>query len=128
MPINQNAPFDGAEYDYDFNSRITGGEFTDEDAENEISLRPHTLDEYVGQEKVKKNLRVFLEACRQRGDSLDHVLLHGPPGLGKTTLSCIIASELGVNLKITSGPSIEKVGDLAALLIAEIRKLTHTEV
>ena len=118
MPINQNAPYDGADNGYDFESRITGGEFTEEDAENEISLRPRTLDEYVGQEKVKQNLRVFLEACRQRGDSLDHVLLHGPPGLGKTTLSCIIASELGVNLKITSGPAIEKIGDLAALLTA----------
>jgi len=115
MPINQNAPYDG-DAGYEFTPRMTGGEYSEEDAENEITLRPRTLDEYVGQETVKKNLRVFLNACLQRGDSLDHVLLHGPPGLGKTTLSCIIASELGVNLRITSGPAIEKPGDLAGLL------------
>lgn len=113
MPINQNAPFDA---EYDFESRITGGEYITEDSVNEVSLRPQTLDEYVGQEKVKANLSVFIKAAKIRGDSLDHVLLHGPPGLGKTTLSCIIAKELGVNLKITSGPAIEKTGDLAALL------------
>ncbi|MDD6300233.1 MAG: Holliday junction branch migration DNA helicase RuvB [Ruminococcus sp.] len=95
---------------------MTGGDFTEEDGENELSLRPKTLDEYVGQEKVKENLSVFINAAKIRGDALDHVLLHGPPGLGKTTLSCIIASELGVNLKITSGPAIEKAGDLASLL------------
>jgi len=115
MPINQTVP-SGDDYDFDFENRITGGELTSEDGENELSLRPRTLDEYVGQEKVKENLSVFINAAKIRGDALDHVLLHGPPGLGKTTLSCIIASELGVNLKITSGPAIEKAGDLASLL------------
>ena len=114
MPINQTVP--SGDYEFDFESRITGGDFTEEDGENELSLRPKTLDEYVGQEKVKENLSVFINAAKIRGDALDHVLLHGPPGLGKTTLSCIIASELGVNLKITSGPAIEKAGDLASLL------------
>ncbi len=114
MPINQTIP--SGDYEFDFESRITGGELTAEDGENELSLRPKTLDEYVGQEKVKENLSVFINAAKIRGDALDHVLLHGPPGLGKTTLSCIIASELGVNLKITSGPAIEKAGDLASLL------------
>lgn len=114
MPINQTVP--SGDYELDFESRITGGDFTEEDGENELSLRPKTLDEYVGQEKVKENLSVFINAAKIRGDALDHVLLHGPPGLGKTTLSCIIASELGVNLKITSGPAIEKAGDLASLL------------
>ncbi|MGI5972013.1 MAG: Holliday junction branch migration DNA helicase RuvB, partial [Oscillospiraceae bacterium] len=84
--------------------------------ENEVTLRPRTLNEYIGQEKVKENLSVFIEAARRRGDSLDHVLLHGPPGLGKTTLAGIIANEMGANLRITSGPAIEKPGDLAALL------------
>lgn len=79
-------------------------------------LRPRSLNEYVGQEKAKENLKVFIEAAKIRGESLDHVLLYGPPGLGKTTLSMIIASELGVNIKITSGPAIERPGDLAALL------------
>ncbi len=84
--------------------------------ENEYSLRPKTLSEYIGQEKAKGNLSVFIEAARMRGEPLDHVLLHGPPGLGKTTLSGIIANEMGVNIRITSGPAIEKPGDLAALL------------
>jgi len=82
----------------------------------EGSLRPQTLREYIGQEKVKNNLRVFIEAAKLRGESLDHVLLHGPPGLGKTTLAGVIANEMGVNLRITSGPTIEKAGDLVALL------------
>lgn len=114
MPINSKIPDYGE--DFDFESRITASEYTPEDAENELSLRPKTLSEYVGQKKVKENLSVFIKAAAARGDSLDHVLLHGPPGLGKTTLSCIVASELGVNLKVTSGPAIEKAGDLAALL------------
>ncbi|HPE15720.1 MAG TPA: Holliday junction branch migration DNA helicase RuvB [Oscillospiraceae bacterium] len=84
--------------------------------ENEYSLRPRTLAEYIGQEKAKENLSVFIEAARGRGEPLDHVLLHGPPGLGKTTLAGIIANEMGVNIRITSGPAIEKAGDLAALL------------
>ncbi len=84
--------------------------------EGELSLRPRTLTEYIGQEKAKGNLSVFIEAAKMRGEPLDHVLLHGPPGLGKTTLSGIIANEMGVNIRITSGPAIEKPGDLAALL------------
>ena len=84
--------------------------------ENEGSLRPKTLREYIGQEKAKGNLEVFIQAARMRGEPLDHVLLHGPPGRGKTTLSGIIANEMGVNIRITSGPAIEKPGDLAALL------------
>ena len=83
---------------------------------NENSLRPHTLREYIGQERAKQNLSIFIEAARRRSEALDHVLLHGPPGLGKTTLAGIIAAEMGVNIRITSGPAIEKPGDLAALL------------
>ncbi len=116
MPINSKIPDYSEDFEFDFESRITQAEYSDEDAETELSLRPKTLDEYVGQKKIKDNLGVFIKAAAARGDALDHVLLHGPPGLGKTTLSCIIASELGVNLKITSGPAIEKAGDLAALL------------
>ena len=82
----------------------------------ELSLRPHTLREYIGQQKAKENLSIFIEAARRRTEPLDHVLLHGPPGLGKTTLAGIIAAEMGVNIRITSGPAIEKPGDLAALL------------
>ena len=89
--------------------------FLNEDA-GETSLRPRTLEEYIGQEKAKQNLSIFIEAARRRTESLDHVLLHGPPGLGKTTLAGIIAQEMGVNIRITSGPAIEKPGDLAALL------------
>ena len=94
---------------------IVAKTFLSEDA-NEGSLRPHTLTEYIGQEKAKQNLSIFIEAARWRTETLDHVLLHGPPGLGKTTLAGIIAQEMGVNIRITSGPAIEKPGDLAALL------------
>ena len=100
----------------DFENRIVAPEFTPSDHEIETSLRPKCLDEYVGQEKAKENLSIYIEAAKTRGESLDHVLLHGPPGLGKTTLSNIIAAEMGVNIRITSGPAIEKQGDLAALL------------
>ena len=100
----------------DFENRITSTSYTPADVDIETSLRPKTLDEYIGQEKAKENLKIYIEAAKGRGESLDHVLLYGPPGLGKTTLSYIIATEMGVNIRITSGPAIEKQGDLAALL------------
>ncbi len=94
---------------------VTSSSILPEDG-NEGSLRPRVLNEYIGQEKAKGNLRVFIKAAKMRGEPLDHVLLHGPPGLGKTTLASVIANEMGVNMRITSGPAIEKAGDLAALL------------
>jgi len=102
--------------EFDFENRIVTTEFTREDGEGEASLRPHSLDEYIGQERAKENLKILLGAAKLRGDTIDHVLLYGPPGLGKTTLSAIIANEMGVNLRITSGPALEKGGDLVALL------------
>ncbi len=98
-----------------FEQAITSTTILPED-HGEVSLRPRFLTEYTGQDKAKENLRVFIEAAKQRGEPLDHVLLSGPPGLGKTTLASIIANEMGVNMRITSGPTIEKAGDLAALL------------
>ena len=122
--------------EFDFEDRILSTEYTSEDAQTEVGLRPQTLDEYIGQQKAKEILKVYIDAVKLRGDCLDHVLLYGPPGLGKTTLSSIIANELGVNLRVTSGPAIEKQGDLAALLsnlgegdvlfIDEIHRLSRT--
>lgn len=96
--------------------RIITTDIMPEDDKIEQGLRPSSLNEYIGQEKAKKNLRVFIEAAKKRGEPLDHVLLYGPPGLGKTTMAAIVATEMGVNLKITSGPAIDKPGDLAAIL------------
>ncbi len=102
--------------EFDFENRIMNTSYSAQDSDVEFSLRPKRLEEYIGQEKVKENLKVYIDAAKGRGDPLDHVLLYGPPGLGKTTLSNIIAAEMGVNIRVTSGPAIEKQGDLAAIL------------
>lgn len=107
---------DDKNVEFDLESRLVTPDFSEADIDVEYSLRPKTLNEYIGQDKAKENLSIYIEAARNRNESLDHVLLYGPPGLGKTTLSGIIANEMGVNFKITSGPAIEKPGDLAALL------------
>lgn len=96
--------------------RVIETRFTEEDIRIEGSLRPKTLDEYIGQDKIKETLRIYIDAAKKRKDSLDHVLFYGPPGLGKTTIAGIIAEEMGVNMKITSGPAIERPGDMAAIL------------
>lgn len=117
-------------------ARLVSPEPREEDFDAEATLRPKTLEEYIGQDKAKENLRVYLKAAKLRGEPLDHLLLYGPPGLGKTTLACIVAHEMGVQIRITSGPAIEKPGDLAALLtnlqegdvlfIDEIHRLART--
>ncbi len=124
------------EFETEFETRMMDTSYTEADSEVEVSLRPQNLDEYIGQTKAKENLKIYIEAARARGEMLDHVLLYGPPGLGKTTLSNIIANEMNVNIRITSGPAIEKAGDLVALLtnlqendilfIDEIHRLPRT--
>ena len=96
--------------------RVISTQIQEEDIKTETSLRPLSLDEYIGQEKIKNNLRVYIEAAKMRGEPLDHVLFYGPPGLGKTTLASIIANEMGVHMKVTSGPAIAKPGEMAAIL------------
>ena len=104
------------DYGIDYEERITAAELGRGEERSEFTLRPQTLAEYIGQKKATDNLKIFIEAAKLRGEPLDHVLFYGPPGLGKTTLAGIIANEMGVDLRITSGPAISRAGDLAAIL------------
>ena len=112
------------DFDNGAENRIISSRTLGEDTDIEYSLRPRAMEEYIGQDKVKENMRIFIRAALSRGEPLDHVLLYGPPGLGKTTLAGIIANEMGVNIRITSGPTIEKAGDLAAILTS----LSHNDI
>uniref|UniRef100_UPI004025793E AAA family ATPase n=1 Tax=Eubacterium sp. TaxID=142586 RepID=UPI004025793E len=124
------------EFEYDFENRMSASEYTPADEDIENSLRPKQLTDYIGQEKAKENLSVYIKPAKLRGEPLDHVLLYGPPGLGKTTLAGIVANEMGVNIRVTSGPAIEKQGDLVdifsnleqgdVLVKDDIHRLTRT--
>lgn len=115
-PMPPSAPPPGGGSDGEFDPRIVEAMPVDDDAQYEVGLRPKTLDDYIGQDRVRENLQVSIAAARQRGEALDHVLLYGPPGLGKTTLAYVIGNEMGVAVRATSGPVLEKPGDLAAIL------------